>query len=82
LFLRPRRARLEGSPIARSPDRVPDQVAFRCDWSEALAQQNDRVRQMIGLLAAGYLRCNVTEKFGITRPAITQRMDRVRRDWD
>jgi hypothetical protein len=60
---------------------VPDQVAFRCDWSTFLAQQTDRVRQMIGLLAAGHRRCDVAEKFGITPSAITQRMDRVKREW-
>jgi DNA-directed RNA polymerase specialized sigma24 family protein len=60
----------------------PDQVAFRIDWSRFLAQQNDRTRRAIGLLAAGYRRSEVADTLGVTRPAITQRMDRVRRDWE
>jgi hypothetical protein len=60
---------------------VPDQVAFRLDWSTFLAQQTDRTRQAIGMLAAGHRRCEVADRLGVTRPALTQRMNRVRRDW-
>ena len=61
---------------------VPDQMAFRIDWSVFLSQQTDRVRQMVGLLAAGHRRCEVADKLGITGSAITQRMARVQRDWE
>lgn len=60
----------------------PDQVAFRIDWSEFLAEQSDRTRRAIGLLAAGYKRSEVADTLGVTRPAVTQRIDRVRRDWE
>lgn len=58
---------------------VPDQVAFRMDWSKFLSQQTDRTRQIIAALAAGHRRCEVAEMFRVTPPSITERMHRVRR---
>jgi hypothetical protein len=57
---------------------VPDQVAFRLDWSAFLAQQPNRACQAISLLAEGYKRCKVpaSESF-----RLTQRMNRAWRDW-
>ncbi len=61
---------------------IPDQVAFRQDWSTFMAQQTDRTRQAIALLAEGDQRCEVADKLGVTAPAITQRMNRARREWE
>ncbi len=71
-----RRALLEDRRTA-----VPDQVAFRMDWSKFLSQQTDRTRRIIAALAAGNRRCEVAEMFGVTPPSITERMDRVRCEW-
>jgi hypothetical protein len=71
-----RRALLEDH---RTP--IPDQVAFRVDWSMFLARQTNRTRQIIAMLAAGHRRCEVAETFGVTSPALTQRMNRLRREW-
>jgi hypothetical protein len=60
---------------------VPDQVAFRIDWSAFLSRQTDRTRRMLAMLAEGHRRCQVADKFGVTAPALTQRMDRLRRQW-
>jgi len=60
---------------------IPDQVAFRVDWSVFLSQQTDRVRQMVGLLAAGYRQIEVAEKLGVTPAAVCQRTKKVERDW-
>ena len=51
------------------------------DWSKFLSQQTDRTRRIIAALAAGHRRCEVAEMFGVTPPSITERMDRVRREW-
>lgn len=34
------------------------------------------------MLAAGYKRCEVADKLGITAPAVTEKTDRVEREWD
>lgn len=41
---------------------IADQVSFRIDWSNFLAQQTDRTRQATTLLAMGFRRCEVADK--------------------
>lgn len=60
---------------------VPDQAAFRIDWSTFLGRQTDRTRTAMSLLAAGHSRREVSEYLGTTPPAVTQRMARVERQW-
>ncbi len=60
---------------------VPDQAAFRIDWSTFLKRQTDRTRSAMSLLAAGHSRREVSEYLGTTPPAVTQRMARVERQW-
>jgi hypothetical protein len=79
LDLNSRELRLDDYADSRTP--VPDQVAFRMDWSAFLNQNTARTRAAIGLLAAGYSRKEVSEYLGVTPAAITQRMARVEKDW-
>lgn len=60
---------------------VSDQVAFRIDWSTFLSRQSDRTRRIVAVLAEGHRRCDVADRFGVTASALTQRMNRVRREW-
>jgi hypothetical protein len=61
---------------------VPDLVAFRVDWSAFLAGQADRTRTAMSMLAEGYRRSEVADRLGVTRPAITQRMNKAQREWE
>jgi len=68
------------------PDRrahwpVPDQAAFRIDWSEFTSRCSRQNRLIMRLLAAGYRRNEVARRLRITPPAITQRMQAVRNRW-
>lgn len=60
---------------------VPDQVAFRMDWSKFLSLQTDRTRRIIAALASGNRRREVAEAFGLSPSTLTERMARVRRHW-
>ena len=60
---------------------VPDQVAFRIDWSAFLSGQTDRTRRIIAALASGNRRCEVAETFGLSPSTLTEHMARVRREW-
>lgn len=60
---------------------VADLACFRVDWSEYLGQQHDRTRIAISMLAEGHKRCEVADRLGTTRPAVTQRMSRAEREW-
>ena len=60
---------------------VADLACFRCDWSEFLGQQHDRTRTACSMLAEGHKRCEVADRLGTTRPAVTQRMARAEREW-
>ncbi len=64
---------------ARTP--VSDQAAFRIDLSCFLATQHDRTRKAAAMLAAGHKRCEVAEHLGTAPSAVTQRMNRARREW-
>ena len=68
------------------PDRkshwpVPDQAAFRIDWSEFTSRCSRRDRFIMDMLVAGYRRNEVARRLRITPPAITQRMQAVRNRW-
>jgi len=60
---------------------VVDRVAFRIDWSAFQCRQPRRTRRIMGLLAQGYRRCEVAEILRVSRPAITQRMNKAKQAW-
>jgi predicted ArsR family transcriptional regulator len=47
-----------------------------------LAGQTDRTRTAAALLAAGHRRSEVADALGVSRPAITQRLARLEREWN
>ena len=57
-------------------------MAFAMDWTELMAGRDRRDRQITGMLAKGYLRSEAAEAVGISRPAVTQRMGRLKEGWD
>ena len=59
-----------------------DQVAFKVDWTEFLSERDRRDGQIVGMLAKGYLRSEAAEAVGLSRPAVTYRMDRMQEDWE
>ena len=61
---------------------VPDQAAFRIDWSGFLGQQSDRTRKIISMLAEGHKQTEVADRLGVTPPAVCQRVRKAEREWD
>ena len=47
-----------------------------------MAERDRRDEQITGMLAKGYLRSEAAYAIGISRPAVTYRMDRLRGDWE
>ena len=64
----------------RSP--VPDQAAFRIDWSEFLAGQSDRTRTILNMFAEGHRSIDVADRLGLTPSAVCQRRKRAKREWE
>lgn len=60
---------------------VPDQVAFRIDWSVFLRSQHDRTRMALAMLAEGYQQTEVADRLGVTPAAVCQRLKRAEREW-
>ena len=58
-----------------------DQAAFRIDWSKFLAGQSDRTRCTLAMLAACYMQTEVADRLNVTPPAICQRINKARREW-
>ena len=61
---------------------VPDQAAFRIDWSSFLRQQHDRTRKCLALLAEGHKQVEVADRLGVTPAAICQRVGKAEREWE
>jgi len=61
---------------------VLDRVAFQTDWTEFMAAQSKRNQGIVGMLAKGYRRSEAAHAVGISRPAVTQRMARLRDCWE
>ena len=59
-----------------------DQTAFRIDWTEFLSERDRRDEQIVGILAKGYRRSEAAHAVGISRPAVTQRMGRLKEGWE
>ena len=60
---------------------VPDQAAFRIDWSHFLRQQHDRTRKALAMLAEGHKQVEVADRLGVTPPAVNQRVKKAEREW-
>ena len=60
---------------------VPDQAAFRVDWSDFLRQQHDRTRKTLAMLAQGHKQVEVAGRLGVTPAAVCQRVKRAEREW-
>jgi hypothetical protein len=60
---------------------VPDQAAFRIDWSGFLRQQHDRTRKALALLAEGRKQVEVADRMGVTPAAVCQRIKKAEREW-
>ena len=61
---------------------VPDQAAFRIDWSDFLRQQHDRTRKTLAMLAAGHKQVEVADRLGVTASAVCQRIAKAEREWE
>jgi len=61
---------------------VLDRVGFQMDWTEFMAAQPKRTQGIVGMLAKGYRRSEAAHAVGISRPAATQRMVRLRDAWE
>ncbi|NOX60035.1 MAG: hypothetical protein GXP29_14410 [Planctomycetes bacterium] len=59
---------------------IPDQVAFRIDWSTFLRTQSSRTRTALAMLAAGHSQTKVANRPGATPPAVCQRLKRAERE--
>jgi DNA-directed RNA polymerase specialized sigma24 family protein len=60
---------------------VPDQAAFRIDWSAFLRDQHPRTRTALALLAAGHKQNEIADRLGVTPSAVSQRIKRAEREW-
>lgn len=60
---------------------VPDQAAFRIDWSEFLRQQHGRTRTALTMAAEGYKQVDIADKLGVTPAAVCQRVKKAGREW-
>ena len=60
---------------------VPDQAAFRIDWSSFMSKQQDRTRTALAMLAAGHKQIEVADRLSISPPAVCQRLSRAEREW-
>ena len=60
---------------------VPDQAAFRIDWSGFLRQQHDRTRKALALLGEGHKQVEVADRLGVTPAAVCQRVKKAEREW-
>lgn len=61
---------------------VLDRVGFELDWTDFMSDRSSRDRDIVGLLAKGYLRSEAAEAVGLSRPAVTQRMGRLKKGWE
>jgi len=61
---------------------VPDQVAFRVDFPAWLSTRTDRDRAIIGELMAGERTLEVSQKFQVSQPRISQLRRDYLEDWD
>ena len=60
---------------------IPEQAAFRIDWSTFLRSQSSRTRTALALLAAGHSQTEVADRLGVTPSAVCQRIKRAEREW-
>ena len=61
---------------------VPDQAAFRIDWSDFLRQQHDRTRRILAMLAEGHKQVEVADELGTSTAAVWQRIAKAEREWE
>ncbi|NOZ20111.1 MAG: hypothetical protein GXP25_03375 [Planctomycetes bacterium] len=60
---------------------LADRIAFEIDWGDFISLQSQRDQKIAGLLAKGYRRSEAAHAVGLRRPAVTQRMNRLRDHW-
>ena len=58
-----------------------DLACFRLDWSAFLAQQTDRSRTLLAMLAEGHKQVEVAGLLGTTASTVCQRRKKARREW-
>ena len=61
---------------------IGDQVAFKLDWHRFLGDQPKRTRKVCASLAQGHTRAEVAARMHVSRPAITQKMAKVQKEWE